>query len=299
MKPTNSNLNKWLLFIALSIIWGSSFILMKRGLDSFTSSQIIAIRVCVAFIVLTPFLFKFHQKSILKHWKPILAMGLFGIFIPGFLFVEAQKGVSSATVSMINSMVPLFTVVFTVVFFNEKIKTVNIIGILVGFIGAAGLVMISKTGDLGGRTQYMVYALVAAMFNGVVVVIIKNYLGNVNAIAATTWALVFVGPISGIYLFSTDFMERLTVQPEAIHSLVYVGVLGIFGTALSIIMFNMLLKMASPVFGASVTYVVPVVAIGWGMLDGEVILPTHILSIIIILAGVFLVSKKEALQLDD
>lgn len=249
----------------------------------------------MAFIVLLPFLFKFYQKSILKHWKPILAMGLFGILLPGFLFVEAQKGISSATVYMINSLVPVFTVVFTVVFFHEKIRTVNVIGILVGFIGAAGLVLINNTGDMGGNLQYILYALVAVIFNGLVVVIIKYYLGEVNSIAATTWALVFVGPISGVYLFSTDFMERLTVQPEAVHSLIYVCALGVFGTALSIIMFNMLLKMASSVFGASVTYVVPVVAIFWGLLDGEAIYMTHIISIITILAGVFLVNKKEPL----
>lgn len=292
----NSELKKWLLFSTLTIIWGSSFILMKRGLDTFTSTQVICLRAFSAFVALSPLLVKHFNKETLKHWKPILAMGIFGTLLPGFLFVEAQKGITSATSSMINSLVPLFTLILTVLFFNAKTHPINIVGILIGLAGATSLLFINSGGNIGGEALYMGYALLATISNGVTVVVINYYLNKVNSISATVIAMVFVGPISGIYLLNTDFVSRVMSYPEGTASTIYVCILGMLGTALSIIMFNNLIKSASPVFSASVTYLIPAVAILWGILDGEALEPLHFLYVSVILGGVYLVNKKPTIS---
>lgn len=291
-----SDFKKWILFGLLVITWGSSFILMKRGLDAYSSKQVIAIRVFSAFIVVLPFINKYYNKYILSHWKPLLVFGLLGILIPGFLFVEAQKGINSATISIINAMVPLFTMIIVVSFYKEKASLLNVIGILIGFVGASSLILINKTGGLGGNASYMLYALLAAVCNGVAVVNMKYYLIKVNSVAATVWALVFIGPIATIYLFNTSFISVLTTHPLGVSSFVYICLLGVISTTISMILFNMLLKLSGPVFAASVTYLVPSVAIFWGVFDGESIGIIHLISISSILFGVYLVNKKKRLN---
>ncbi len=268
---------------------------MKRGLEAYTSSQVIAIRALSGFIVLSPLIKKYITKHVLAHWKPIFFMGLFGILLPGYLFVESLKGINSATGSIVNAMVPVFTLVFAVLLFREKTKLINVMGVLLGFVGTASLIMINKTGPIGGSNYYLFLALLASGCNAATVLIIRYYLGSVNSIAVAVVALCITGTIAGCYLFTTDFLHVLLHTPKGITSCAYVFVLGALGTALAIILFNALIKITDAVFAASVTYVVPVVAIVLGVLDGEVLLFEHFTAMLVILVGVYLVNYKSVI----
>jgi drug/metabolite transporter (DMT)-like permease len=289
----NTKALNWIILIALALTWGSSFILMKRGLEVFSSDEVAALRIFIAFLFLSPLLIKHFKKDLIKHWKGFLGMGLLGNFIPAFLFTKAETGISSSLTGMLNSLTPLFTLLLGVLLFKSKTKLINAIGILIGFIGAIGLLTAGKSEDMNNNLLFGVYVVLATVCYALSVNIIKKELGQVNSITATVWAMMFIGPLAGIYLFGfTDFMADLKTNALAYESLGYVSILAIFGTALSVIIFNVLIKNTNALFASSVTYLIPVVAMGWGILDGEEVVAMHFIWIIIILLGVYLVNKK-------
>lgn len=289
----NTKALNWIILIALALTWGSSFILMKRGLEVFSSDEVAALRIFIAFLFLSPLLIKHFKKDLIKHWKGFLGMGLLGNFIPAFLFTKAETGISSSLTGMLNSLTPLFTLLLGVLLFKSKTKLINAIGILIGFIGAIGLLTAGKSEDMNNNLLFGVYVVLATVCYALSVNIIKKELGQVNSITATVWAMMFIGPLAGIYLFGfTDFMADLKTNALAYESLGYVSILAIFGTALSVIIFNVLIKNTNALFASSVTYLIPVVAMGWGILDGEEVVVMHFIWIIIILLGVYLVNKK-------
>jgi drug/metabolite transporter (DMT)-like permease len=283
--------NGFILMI-LALVWGSSFILMKRGLMTFTGAQVGAIRIFVAFLFMLPLAYRHLKKEHLQHWKAFLGMGACGNLIPAFLFATAETGISSALTGMLNSLTPLFTIITGLLFYKTKARWQSVAGVLTGLVGAIGLI---ASGPSSGPSSQMLYSLLvvaATILYAFSVNIIGTHLRNVNAVTATVWALMLTGPVAGAYLFSTDFIHILRTNPEALKALGFVCLLGIFGTALSVIVFNILIRNSNPVFASSVTYLIPVVAMFWGFSDGEAITWMHILCMFIILAGVWLVNRK-------
>lgn len=285
----------WIILISLAFIWGSSFILMKRGLDVFSSDEVAALRIFIAFLFLSPLLFIHFKKQHLKLWKAFLGMGVFGNLIPAFLFTKAETGISSSLTGMLNSLTPLFTLVLGVIFFSIKTKWINVAGIIIGFIGAVGLIFMSDNNDTNTDILYSFYVIIATVCYALSVNIIKKFLGNVSSVTATVWSMLFIGPIAGIHLFVfSDFIDDLKTNNHAFISLGYIAILAIFGTALAVIVFNVLVKNTTALFASSVTYLIPIFAMLWGIFDGETIQLAHILCVIIILTGVYLVNKKAA-----
>jgi drug/metabolite transporter (DMT)-like permease len=283
----------WIILIALALTWGSSFILMKRGMEVYSSDEVAALRILIAFLFLSPLLFKHVKKPLLKHWKGFVGMGVIGNFIPAFLFTKAETGISSSLTGMLNSLTPLFTLLLGVLLFKIKTKWINVLGILIGFAGAIGLLLVGKSVDATNNFLFGFYVVLATICYGLSVNIIKKSLNEVNSITATVWAMMFIGPMAGIYLFGfTDFTLKLATHPLAMQSLGYVSILAIFGTALSVIIFNVLIRNTTALFASSVTYLIPIVAMGWGIMDKENIQLLHFLWIILILLGVYLVNKK-------
>lgn len=283
----------WITLIVLALVWGSSFILMKRGLDAFSSSQVAAIRIFVAGLFISPLAFKHLKKEFRSHWKSFLGMGALGNLIPAFLFTKAETGISSSLTGILNSLTPLFTVLIGAVFFKVKSRWQNIIGVLIGLCGAVGLLAGSGVqAQAGGHPVYGLYVVLATCFYAISVNIIARDLKNVNPVTATVWALLMICPIAGIYLFTTDFLTVLQTKPNAWSSLGYVTILAVFGTALSVIVFNMLIRNSSAVFATSVTYLIPIVALIWGIFDGEGVNWMHFMWIGVILGGVYLVNRK-------
>jgi drug/metabolite transporter (DMT)-like permease len=265
---------------------------MKRGMEAFSSDEVAALRILIAFLFLSPLIYRHVKRPFLKHWKGFLGMGVLGNLLPAFLFTKAETGLSSGLTGMLNSLTPLFTLLLGVVLFRNKTRMVNAIGIIVGFIGAIGLLTVGTKEEMSNNLSYGLSVVLATVFYALSVNIIKKYLNEVNSVTATVWALMFTGPLAGIYLFCcTDFLEHLRL-PGAAQAFGYVCILAIFGTAISVIIFNVLIRNTNALFASSVTYLIPIVALAWGVWDKENMELLHLAWIAVILGGVYLVNRK-------
>ncbi|HKC67509.1 MAG TPA: DMT family transporter [Bacteroidia bacterium] len=283
---------KWIILFLLALVWGSSFILMKRGLEAFNSGQVAALRISIASLFLVPFLIKHRNINLKKNWQGLVLAGVFGNLIPAFLFTKAETGISSSLAGMLNALTPLFTVILGWIAFKNKSNRIQVVGILIAFIGA----LLLLSGDKNPQQSGLFYAflvILATLCYAISVNCIKHFLGNVNSVAATAWSFAFIGPVALAYLFNTNFIEVMQTNPKALPSLGYISILGIVGSALSVIFFNYLIKISGAVFAASSTYIIPIVAVGWGMFDGEIITIIQIAAIFVILGGVWLINKPK------
>lgn len=284
---------KWLLMVALALIWGSSFTLMRRGLISFSAPQVASIRMFASFLCLLPFVIRHTRKIRKEHWKFIFATGLLGNGIPAFLFATAQTKIPGFMAGMLNSLTPVFTLIIGYFVFHTATTVSKVAGVMLGLGGAIGLILINSDGSLGHTISwYPLLIVIATICYASSVSIIKNKLQEVPSILISGFALCIVGPPTGIYLFSTDFIQKLQHQPGAYEGLGYVLLLALFGTAISIVIFNQLIKVSSALFASSVTYLIPIVAMFWGLADHEHPGLAHLLALGAILGGVYLINKK-------
>ncbi len=286
---------KWLLLAILSLVWGSSFILMKRGLfqhgePALSPVQLASARLFIAWLVLLPLLFR-YAYLFRPHWKPLMGTALLGNGIPAFLFAFAQSRIDSSLAGMLNSLSPLFTLLVGVVVFSVRLKAVNLIGVLLGLAGALGTIAFGHTEGPAAWSAYAVLPILGTICYGFSGNIVKHKLYMLPATAVAVLAISLVGPLGLAGILATGLPRTLATNPHAWHALGYVAILAIFGTGMSLILWNQLIKLTSAVWAASVTYIMPVVAIGWGVLDGEPLLPLQLLMVVVILLGVYLVNK--------
>ena len=225
-----------------------------------------------------------------KHFFPIILTAFFGNGIPAFLFTKAQTVLDSSLVGILNSLTPLFTLLLAVLFFKNKIKAINIAGILLGLVGAVYLNIVLSNFEFQ-LNFYALLIVLATLFYAISVNIIKNYLYDLDSVSIASLAFLFLGPFSAIYLFFTDFTQIYNSE-KGIEALFYVIILSVIGTALALIIFNKLIKRTSAVFASSVTYLIPIVAILWGVFDGEEISMQFYAGTLIILLAIFMVNKK-------
>lgn len=290
---------KWALMAVLALIWGSSFILMKRGLfhngePVLEPLQMASARLGIAWLALSPLLFR-HAHLLRKHWLPLLGTGLLGNGIPAFLFAIAQSGIDSSLSGMLNSLTPLFTLLAGVAIFGHRIRTIQVAGVLLGLTGAVGLVVFSR--HQAGAPTWSVHALlpvIGTLCYGLSGNIVKRWLYTLPAAATAALALTFVGPIGLVGAWVTDIPRTLAAHPHGWSSLGYVATLAVLSSALSLVLWNALLKRTSAVWASSVTYLMPVVAISWGLLDGEPFTLGQMGMVLVVLAGVYLVGRAEA-----
>ena len=286
----NSNIANWSIMIFLAFIWGSSFILMKRGLDVFSYVQVADLRMGLAWLSLIPFVWNQLKKTPKNFWIPLAVVGLFGNGIPAFLFTKAQTQLDSSLTGILNALVPLFTLLIAVFIFKTKVKRYNILGIFIGLSGAVWLV--AGDGVVIKNAHYAWFVVVATICYAISLNTIKNYLGEVNPIHIAGLAFFFVGPPTLFHLFSTDFLEIMNTNEEAWSALGYIFILAVIGTSVALAIFNKLVARTNAIFASSVTYLIPVFAIMWGIIDGEHIALQHILGTAIIFAGIYLVNKQ-------
>lgn len=265
---------------------------MKKGLEVYTPAQVAAIRMTVSFLCLFPFVIPYIKSIPKDRWKYLILAGILGNGIPAVLFTTAETKISSSVAGVLNSLTPLFTLIVGVLFFRFKTTGGKVAGILLGFVGAALIVLYNSKGDFNNNYYYAIFIVLACITYGIDTFILNNYLSGINSVHVAGFALFFVGIVSGCYLFSTDFTQRLTSTPGGFRSLGYVVLLGAFGTAVAQSLFNKMLKISSLLFSASVTYTIPFVAILWGLLDGEKLGLIQILGFITVLAGIFMVNRR-------
>lgn len=282
---------QWLTLSVLALIWGSSFIFMKRGLESFTDMQVAAFRIFISFIFLLPFAILRFRKLKKEQLKSLLLVGFIGNGIPAFLFTKAQTQVSSSFAGMLNSLVPLFALIIGYVFYKVHAKSKNILGVFLGLIGAAGLILANSNATFSTASFYPLFIVLATICYAFSVNEIKQKLSDLDGISIMAFAFFFVGPFAGIYLISSDYSFALST-PDYVQNFGYIFLLAVLSSVVATILFNYLIKQTTALFAASVTYLIPIVAILWGVLDGEQIGFYQLLSISVILGGVSLVNKK-------
>jgi drug/metabolite transporter (DMT)-like permease len=292
---SESALKAWGFLIILALVWGSSFILIKRGLEVYSPGEVGALRIVFAGMVLLPLSLPRLKGLNKRQVKNLIVVGLVGSFIPAFLFAKAQTQLSSSLTGVFNAMTPLFVVVIGALFFNSRITRRNGIGLIIAFVGVIILMMV-KEGGLGNFNEINAYALLvllACACYGLNLNIIKYRFVELKPVAITAISLSIVLPVALIYLFtSTQFSFKLLHVEGAVQAAGYIAILGIVGTALALILFNVMVKVATPVFASSVTYLIPVVAIMWGLLDGEVLLAGHYFGIIAVIFGVWVGNRR-------
>ena len=282
------------LLIILSLIWGTSFILMKRGLVVFSPDEVGALRVSAACIFLLPFsLVKIKEVEKGQYWK-LFVSGMMGIFIPAFLFANAQTRIDSSVAGVMNSLTPIFTLVIGTILFNQKLKLFSVIGFLLGLVGTIILILAKTEGQLGAFNLYALLIVAACVFYGCNVNFIKYQIQSaLGSMTITSGALLFIGPLAIIYLFGfTDFTTKLSETPGAWKACGYIVFLGIMSTAIATLLFTKLIKISSPIFASSVTYIMPIVAVMWGVLDGEHLYAGHYMGMVAIIGGVYLANRK-------
>ncbi len=281
----------WIILFSLMLTWGSSFILIKRALLTFTGTEVGLLRVVITFLFLLPFAFRYLKTVSRKYFWPLLISGIIGSVIPALLFAIAETRIESGLAGTLNSLTPLFTLLIGLLFFGFKTRWVNVTGVVVGLAGATGLMLSSSGGHLGGDFWYAFLVVVASVCYAINVNLVKRYFAGLDSMQITVMTFFYIGiPTLFYVLFFTRVPVLLIKQPEAWQGMGYLAVLSIVGTGLALIAFNKLIKLSSPVFASSVTYVIPIVAIMWGVLDGERFTPVYFFWMALILGGVFLVN---------
>jgi len=283
----------WLLFLALSIIWGSSFILMKEGMRVLSPYQVATIRLLSAGIVLLPFSYKAIRATEKKKLKYVLLSALTGSFFPAYLYCIAETKIDSSLAAILNSLTPLCTILIGMAFFNMTAGAKKLIGVLTGFVGLVLLPFAANKGIGVTGIAFSGLVLLATVLYAVNGNIAARHLAGVKAIHVTSLAFSFLIVPCIIILTVTDFFQiGFAHNPQAVHSLLAAMLLGIGGSAVAYLFFYMLVKRAGAVFTSLVTYGIPFIAILWGVLDGEVITLAETGCLFIILAGVYIVNKK-------
>ncbi len=279
--------------VFLSIIWGSSFILIKKGLDVFPAEQVGTIRVVFAFIVMLPIALKHFQAIYKTRWKKIFILGMVANLIPALLFALAQTKISSSLTGILNSLTPIFTLIIGTISFKAVIKREQVWGLIISFTRSISLSFISSKGNLGSFNYYALFVIAATICYGVGVNMIKHYFQKVNSVVLTSLAMFSIGPFALIFLLTTDFTFRIANVEGAMLSLLYLFILGAVGTALALVLFNRLIQITSPVFASTVTYLIPIVAVIWGIIDGESLFLLHFIGMILIILGVYIVNRNK------
>ena len=279
----------WSIFILLSIIWGSSFKLMKVGMEELSPYEVAAIRMASAGIILLPFTLKAFRQVEKDKIGIILLSGLLGSFLPAFLFCLAETRIDSSLAGILNALTPLFTILLGVAFFKMKVSLQRYLGVIIGFIGLA-LLFISKGNITLSYLSYASLVLIATILYGINVNIVGRHLKQTASVDIAAMAFTFlIIPSMAILAFSGFFSHTPTYQFWFATGAS--TVLGVFGTAIASVLFYVLVKRAGGLFASTVTYGIPFVAVFWGLMSGETITLIQLLCLAVILAGVYLSNK--------
>jgi len=277
----------WLALGVLSLIWGTSYILMKKGLESFSSLQVGSLRITITYLCLLPTALRNLRYLTRTNILSFLIIGLFGSVIPAYLFPLAETKISSSLAGMLNSLSPVFTLVIGVLIYRRKAIKTQIAGIVFGLLGAAGLLYSgSLTFNLYGLLVVLATIIYGLSSNEV------SRVKGVNGFRITALSFFVSSPPAFIYLFFSDMSAPMHTE-NWIRNLCFIGILAILGSATALAIFYVLIRDTSPVFGSMVTYLIPIVATLWGFADNEHFSPSMLISVIFIFAGVFIINRPD------
>ena len=284
---------KWIFLFLLALIWGSSFILIKKSLIGLSPMQLGSLRIIITGFIL--FIAGFNSlKNLSKNAIKWIAMsGFLGTFFPAFLFAYAETEIDSAIASILNSIVPINTILFGFLVFNIISTKRQIIGVLIGFAGAILLISNGAAINPSQNYWYAFLVIIATVMYAFNINIIKRHLQNIPPLTiAVGNFIVIIVPAFLVLIYSGFFTQQVLQGPNFSISIFYVFLLSLFGTAIAKVLFNNLVQISTPVFASSVTYIMPIVAVFWGLLDNEVFSFWQGIATLIILGGVYLANSK-------
>ena len=286
-----NNVEKWVILLILSIIWGSSFILMKKSLIYFNYLEVAFFRLIIAFFTLSPFFISSIKNIKTFHIFPILIVSIIGTILPAIIFAYAQNYLDSANAGMLNALTPIFTFFLGIIFYRNKWYNTNIIGLIIGLLGSYILLLPSNINMV--QTKYSLLVILATFCYALSINTIKEKLHSLRPldIAVISSFISFIIPT--IFIINQGINNSLVKIHQNISSFIYIIILGVVCTSLAIVLFNYLIQKTSALFGSSTTYLIPVFAILWGIVDNEIINNHEIFGVIIILSGVFIMNYKK------
>ena len=288
----------WGLLLVLSLIWGTSFILMKKGLMVFSALELGATRVSVAALLLLPFAVREIGRVERGRLKWLALSGTVGTLIPAFLFAYAETRLASGLAGVLNALTAVFALLMGALFFQQRLTGPRVLGIGLGLAGTVVLMLLggSANGSApaggAGSAWYGGYIVLATIGYGLSVNVIKYRLHTLTPVAVTSLLLLIIGgPALAYLLLGTAFVHKLATVPGAWTAFGYIALLATMSTAVATLLFNMLIQRATTLFASSSTYLIPIVALAWGALDGEAFNLWHAAGMAIILAGVFIIHR--------
>jgi|TARA_X000000368_G_scaffold206259_1_gene162816 drug/metabolite transporter (DMT)-like permease len=288
------SLRKWGTLVILSLIWGSSYILIKKGLTGLTPIQLGSLRVIVTTIIIAPIGYQKIKHIPRQKMKWVALSAFVGSFFPAYLFAFAETEISSSITAVMVSLTPLFTLLISVFVFGEELLKKQVFGVLIGFTGIIVLIN-NELFASSFNILYIMFIVLAAFCYAINANVLKYKLSNIPALGIVFMSFLFMFIPAFIILCFSDFpFSDFTSDPLIIESIIYIVILALFGTAIAKVLYIKLLAISTPVFSVSTTYLMPVVAIFWGLLDGEEFKLTQFTGTAIILLGVYLVTKKKA-----
>ncbi len=279
------------ILVVLSIVWGSVFILYKEALQVLSWTQVGLLRIAVAGLCFSPMALVLWRKVPLRALPAIAAVGVLGSGIPPFLFALAQTRLDSGLTGILNATTPVFALLLGMAFFRLRVSWMKAAGIALGLLGAV-VIILSSSGSFGGDGRYGLIVLLATTCYGASINLIKSRLQDVSPLAITVFSLLFIASIALSALPFSGVGQAWAHTPGAWRATGLVALMAVFGTALASVFYFQLIQRTSVVFSSSITYLIPVVAIAWGWMDGEVLRLTHFGGMALILAAVWLLSRR-------
>lgn len=287
----NESVLAWILLLSLSLIWGSSFILIKKSLVSFSSLEVGAARISISFLAFLPLFIRYFREVPWKKILPFAVVGLCGSGFPAFLYAFGQREIPSSAAGVFNSLTPIFTFILSVLFFKGKLYGKQLAGVVLGFTGASLLFLIKKEGEIAFPFFYAMLMVLATISYAISANTVNKFLVDVRPVIISIVSFVLIGPFMLVYLLSSDFVVHLTQEPAGWTSFAALVTLSLVGTFLANILFFRLIQLTDAVFSSSVSFLIPIVALFWGIIDGEMITAYHIAALGLILSGIFLIKR--------
>ena len=283
---------KWFYLAILSLIWGSSFILIKKGLVGLNSVQLASLRMIFAASVIYIYSYNSIKKIPKKSWKWIVITAYLGTFFPVYLISYGQTEIESGLASIITTVTPINTLIIGIIFFSLTFSIKQLLGLFIGLVGAVLLLYEASETNLNSNIYFSFFIYLTTVGYAASVNLIKKYLTNIPPEAVTAGIFLSISPPAIIVLYFSDFTDLNFQDPLILISIFFVLVLGVFGSAIAQTLFNKFVKISSPIFASAVTYTMPVVAIFWALIDGEILSIMQFFATAIILIGVYLVNKR-------
>jgi len=291
----DKKLINWGIFILLAVIWGSSFLLMKIGMQAgsvqLSPYQVASLRMVFAGIVLVPFAFQALKNIPKNKIGLVILSGIIGNFIPAYLFCIAETKIDSALAGILNSLTPLFTILVGMVIFKVSIDFKKIGGILLGLVGLCVSVVAGKTLHFE-NFSFSFFIMLATICYGINVNMVGKHMQNISAIHIASVAFSFSVIPGIIILYMTGYFNYDFKDAALLHATLAGGTLGVINTSIASILFYILVKRAGILFASTVTYAIPFVSLAMGLIYNEPIHPLRIVGLAIILIGVYLVNKR-------